>query len=93
MIDLELSSAGDVSGQEFGDQGNVGEIDEDTIINPYGYEDRESTFGLIRKKIYYPKSDFGLRLEEFVSTENFTGYFCTVTREIDMKTRYVHVMQ
>ena len=63
MIDLELSSTGDVSGQEFGDQGNVGEIDEDTIINPYGYEDRESTFGLIRKKIYYPKSDFGLRLE------------------------------
>lgn len=57
--------------------------------NPYGYGDRETTFGLIRKKVYYPKSDFGLQLKEFVSAGNFTGYFCTVTRQMDRKSRFV----
>lgn len=62
------------------------EIDED---NPYGYRDSETTFGLVRKKVYYPKSDFGLQLREFVSAGSFTGYFCIVTRQMDRKSRFV----
>ena len=38
-------------------------IDED---NPYGYRDSETTFGFVRRKVYYPKSHFGLQLKEFV---------------------------
>lgn len=60
-------------------------------VNPYGYGDRETTFGLVRKKIYYPKSDFGMQLLEFVSAGSFTGYFCTVTREMDRKSRFASV--
>ena len=73
------------SEQEFD---NLMESDE---INPYDYGDRETTFGLVRKKIYYPKLDFGLQLREFVSAGSFTGYFCTVTHEMDRRSRFVSV--
>ena len=81
MMDPEQREAAE-SEQEFD---NLMESDE---YNPY-YGDRETTLGLVRRKIYYPKSDFGLQLLEFVSSGSFTGYFCTVTREMDRKSRFV----
>lgn len=65
------------------------ETDEDNLC---GYGECETTFGLVRKKIYYPKSDFGLQLKEFVLAGSFTGYFCTVTRQMDRKSRFVSML-
>ena len=60
--------------------------------NPYGYWEQGNSFGIKRKGVYYPKSDFSLRLVHFVEANNsakqLTGYTCTVTREVDNESRY-----
>ena len=54
--------------------------------NPYGFCDRCFSFGVKKSTMYYPKSDFGLELRSFVTAQQFTGYMCKVSREIDQKT-------
>ena len=75
------------SSDQTGLDSSIAHTDED---NPCGYADRETMFGLLKKKIYYPKSDFGLELKEYVSAGSLTGYFCDVTRQMDRKTRFVY---
>ena len=64
--------------------------------NPYGYCEQGNSFGFKIKGVYYPKSDFSLRLVHFVEAKNsskqLTGYTCIVTREVDNESRYLLTM-
>ena len=40
--------------------------------NPYGFLDKVSSFGISRGDSYFPKSDFGLELVDFVEAKLHT---------------------
>ena len=63
--------------------------DEEALRNPYGYAEQGCTFGVRRKGMYYPKSNFCLRLLYFVNAQKFTGYVCEISREMDEVTKFV----
>ena len=52
--------------------------------NPYGFCDRDFSFGVTKSTMYYPKADFGLELS-FVTAQQHTGYVCKISREVDQK--------
>ena len=56
--------------------------------NPYGFLDKETSFGMSRGNSYFPKSDFGLKLVDFVEAKLHTGYCCLITRQFDKQKRY-----
>jgi len=62
--------------------------DSSIIPNPYQFSDRPFNFGFEKKGTFLQKSDFGLKLTEFVEAGNLTGYYCEVTHEITGETRY-----
>jgi len=73
------------------DESNTSEIgEEDDIGNPYGFSEQDYTFGVMKKGVYYPKSDFSLELIYFVSAKHHTGFVCQITRDIDKGSRYVY---
>ena len=67
----------------------VSEVNAVDAGNPYGFHEKDSTFGVRKKRVYYPNSDFSFQLINFVSAMHHTGYLCKVTREIDEKSRYI----
>ena len=73
------------------DDRNVSTVMFEDSSNPYGYCEQGNSFGFKRKGVYYPKSDFSLRLVHFVEAKNsskqLTGYTCIVTREVDNESR------
>lgn len=89
MADSEIDQS--ISGTETADHelstaGN--EEVEDEIKNPYGFVEKDTSFGIMKKSIYFPKSDFSLNLVHFVSADNLTGYVCMVKRDHDEQERY-----
>ena len=57
----------------------------DEVDNPYGFCDKETSFGISRSGgSYLPKSDFGL---DFVEAKQQTGYCCKITRQFDQQKR------
>ena len=63
------------------------EEEDETITNPYGFAEENTSFGIMKKTVYYPKSDFSLTLLHFVTADNFTGYICSVRRDHDEQER------
>ena len=60
----------------------------DEVDNPYGFCDKESSFGISRSGgSYLPKSDFGIELVDFVEAKQQTGYCCKITRQVDQQKR------
>lgn len=57
------------------------------VDNPYGFCDKESSFGISRGGSYFPKSDFGMELVDFVEAKQQTGYCCIITRQFDQEKR------
>lgn len=55
--------------------------------NPYGFLDKGSSFGICRGESYFPKSDFGLELVDFVEAKLQTGYCCSITCQFDAEKR------
>lgn len=52
--------------------------EEDEITNPYSFVEEDTSFGIMKKTVYYPMSDFSLMLLHFVTADNLTGYICSV---------------
>ena len=65
--------------------------DADVSNNPYQYCDMEFSFGITKGCSYYPKSDFGLELLDFVMAGSKTGYVCSVNRQLDQLKRLGNV--
>lgn len=59
----------------------------DDSDNPYQYYDMEFSFGISKGVSYFPKSDFGLELLDFVKAGSKTGYVCSVNRQFDQQKR------
>lgn len=59
----------------------------DEAENPYGFCDKELSFGIFKGSLYLPKSDFSLELIDFVKAKAHTGYVCSVTRQFDRDKR------
>lgn len=64
------------------------EVEGDKMKNPYGFVEKDTSFGVMKKSTYFPKSDFSLNLLHFVSADHLTGYICTVKRDHDEQERY-----
>ena len=65
--------------------------DSKLIQNPYGFAEEDASFGVIKKKTYFPKSNFYLQLLHFVSADHLTGFVCTVKRHLDGQERYTEL--
>ena len=63
------------------------EEEDGMATNPYGFAEKNTSFGVMKKTIYHPKSDFSLTLLHFVTAENLTGYICSVKRDHDEQER------
>ena len=62
-------------------------IEPDEVENPYGYCDKELSFRISRGGSYFPKSDFGIELVDFVEAKQQTGYCCKITWQFDQEKR------